>query len=133
VPTEHEIELHSERESVAQCVQRVLEYLYHRVCFIYIIIVSYCKFYFIQNLLPERAAHKLCGSPVRELYVLDTTTQATLMEAATTILPRLHIDRPSFEWVQVCFLSILNCTSCINTFLSGIGRRMGNTAKWIYA
>lgn len=81
-PRRAELELHTERQSVAQCVQLVLEHLYDR------------------HVLPERAVHRLCGEPVRELFVTDCEERTSLMARVAT-LPRIELDEVAYQWAHV--------------------------------
>jgi len=81
-PQKPELELHTHKHNVTECVQQVLEHLYD------------------QRILPERAAYKLCGSPVRELFIQEDTEKAQLIKRAQT-LPKVDIDTQTYQWAQV--------------------------------
>jgi len=54
---------------------------------------------YARKILPECAAHKLCGPPVRELFVAADKVTATVDAAKE--FPRVDMDEVAFQWTQV--------------------------------
>lgn len=54
----------------------------------------------MQQILPERAAYKLCGSPVRELFIEEECEREALEKHAKELV-HIELDSLSYQWTQV--------------------------------
>jgi len=80
-PDNADLILHAGKETVAQCVHRVLECLYEK------------------KVLPEKAMQELCGAPVRELFTHEEDKATKLSEAEK--LPSVELTDVDVQWLQV--------------------------------